>query len=122
MLPSQPTTREESPLLSCSTSSPERPSCLEEPSQEMPSGPSWLISSCTENSMTKRRPSRTKLKKLPPKKSEKLKRLLPSSREKERTKKTRRKKAKVRPGPRKTPDSEQALSFDKWLHAICRCG
>jgi len=49
MLPSQPTTREESPLPLCSISSPERPFNSEEKSQEELIGKSWLISSCTES-------------------------------------------------------------------------
>merc|ERR1712194_66629 len=58
MLPSQPTTRVENPSLLCSIFSPERPSCSEVTSQEELTGRLWLISSCTESSMTRRRPKR----------------------------------------------------------------
>merc|ERR1712194_550676 len=55
MLPSQPTTRVENPSLLCSILSPERPSCSEVTSQEELTGRLWLISSCTESSITRRR-------------------------------------------------------------------
>merc|ERR1711966_327806 len=125
MLPSQPTTKQENPLLSASTSWPEKFSCSEVKSQETPNGKLWLISLFTENSMTRRKLSemvRKRPKKLLSKKKLEMSLTLSTNSRKMvpvKEKMPKKRKKKVAPGVLKNEQRHPPASDHNQALAIC---